>query len=70
MTGTKKSLKGFLGVYESAYESADGHSSKLIVKDNLPEEPTDDLLEVVFRDGQIVKEVDFLEIRDRVKSSL
>ena len=64
--GTKKSLRGFLGVYEAH----DGHSSRLIVRDNLEEEPTDDLLETVFKDGLLVNEISFNDIRERVKSTL
>lgn len=60
---TKKSLKGFLGVY---FDEDNG----LYVVDNLDEEPYDDELKVRFTNGALYNETSLQEIRNRVSNSL
>lgn len=60
--GTKRSLRGFLGVYDYG-------AGKLKVHDGLDKEPTDDLLKTVFLDG-FIQEQDFQSIRDRITRDL
>lgn len=62
-SGTKKSLRGFLGVYKD-------DQGNLRVLDDLDTEPRDDLLEVVFKDGDLLREQSLEEIRALVKESL
>ena len=58
-TGFKKSAKGLLKVYEE-----DG---VLKLKDQCtPQEETESLLEVVFRDGKLIRNESLSEIRSRV----
>lgn len=61
---TKKSLKGFFGVY------LDKDSGQLYVVDNLDEEPYDDCLEVRFRNGVVYGSSTLQEIRNRVSNGL
>lgn len=61
---TKKSLKGFFGVYLNE------DSGQLYVVDNLDEEPYDDCLEVRFRNGVVYGSSTLQEIRNRVSNSL
>lgn len=59
--GTKKSQKGRVSVWK------DGNSYKVIDGLGLKDNDPNDQLEVIFKDGKLVKETTFGEIRERLK---
>lgn len=66
--GTKKSKKGLLRV-DYDWES-DMEQSAIIVKDQQTwEQENDGLLQTVFKDGKLVKQINLEEIRNRIKNN-
>lgn len=60
-SGTKKSPKGFVGVFEE--------NGKYVLRDNLTkEEENTGLLHVIYENGEFYNQVTFKEIRERLKS--
>lgn len=66
--GTKKSLKGLLGVYRNWLGEKEG---EIIVKTECtPEEENGGLLQVIYEDGKFYNQISLNEIRQKINNDL